>query len=354
MAKPAKKRSKKAGLPPGSLVYVGEREAEEVKVTVFEYGEDRFEESARENLEDCVSPREESAVRWIKVDGVHDVEVLDRIGKCFELHPLTIEDVLNTDQRPKLEDFDHYVFIVMKMVCYDEKESKVTAEQVSLIVSSRMVISLHEGEAGVFRPVIERLRTGKGRLRKMGADYLAYSLLDAVVDNYFVVLEKLGDAIESLEEEIAADPTPETMRSIHGLRREMVLLHRWVWPLGEVVNNLVLGDIPLVREPSRLYFKDVHDHIVHATDTIETFREMLTEMLTIYLSAVSNRLNEVMKVLTIIATIFMPLTFIAGIYGMNFEHMPELRSPWGYPLVLLFMLSLAVSMLVYFKRKRWL
>lgn len=354
MARQKKKRSKKAGLPPGSLVYIGEREAEEVKITLFEYGESYFAESAAVNLEDGLSPKGESTVRWIKVDGIHNVEVLEKLGECFDLHPLTLEDILNTDQRPKMEDFDHYLYIVMKMLRCDEKENGILAEQVSMIVGSGLVVSFHESEADIFHPFIERLRNGKGRMRRMGADYLVYGLLDVVVDNYFLLLERMGESIESLEEVIAADPSPETLHSIHRLRREMALLRRSVWPLGEAVNNIVLGDSQLIGEPSKLYFKDVYDHIIHATDTIETFREMLTEMFNIYLSSVSNRLNEVMKVLTIIATIFMPLTFIAGIYGMNFEHMPELRWPWGYPLILLFMLSIAISMLVYFRKKRWL
>ena len=354
MAKQTKKRSRKAGLPPGALVYIGDREAEEGKITIFEYGEDYFDESVTVNLEDCLSPKGKSTVRWIKVDGIHNVEVLEKLGECFDLHPLTLEDILNTDQRPKMEDFDHYLYIVMKVLCYDEKEDRILAEQVSLVVSSGLVMSFHEREADIFRPFIERLRNGKGRIRKMGADYLAYGLLDAIVDDYFLVLERMGENIESLEDEIAASPSRQSMHSIHKLRRGMVLIRRSVWPLGEVANNIVLGDSQLIQNPSKLYFKDVYDHITHTTDTIETYREMLTEMFTIYLSSVSNRLNEVMKVLTIIATIFMPLTFIAGVYGMNFEYMPELHWRWGYPLVLLLMLSVAGVMFVYFRKKGWL
>ena len=354
MAKPARRRSDKAGLPPGSLVHIGERKTEEVKITVFDYSEDSFEETVGKSIEDCSSFDEKPHVRWIKVDGIHNVEILEKIGECFGLHPLTVEDILNTDQRPKMEDFDLYLYIVLRMLGYEEGENRLKVDQVSLIVSSGLVISFQERETHAFRPIIERLHNGKGRIRKAGADYLAYGLLDAVVDNYFLALERIGENIEDLEEEIATNPRQDTLHSIHKLRSEMILLRRSVWPLGEVVNNIVLGDSPLIDAPSKLYFKDVYDHIVHATDTIETYREMLTEMLTMYLSAVSNRLNEVMKVLTVIATIFMPLTFIAGIYGMNFLHMPELNWRWGYPLVLLLMLSVAVCMLAWFRKKRWL
>ncbi|MHC1725563.1 MAG: magnesium/cobalt transporter CorA [Syntrophobacteraceae bacterium] len=354
MAKAIKKRSGKAGLPPGSLVYVGEKDAAKLKAAIYEYSEQSFEELVTSLPEECLTPANKPVARWIKVDGIHDIEGLGKLGECFNLHPLTIEDILNTDQRPKLEDFDHYLYIVMKMLSWDEENNRVIAEQVSIVLMSGIIISFQEGEADIFRPLIERLRTGKGRIRKMGADYLAYALLDAVVDNYFLILEKMGEKLEYLEEEVAAKPKPETLAAIHGLRREMVLLRRSVWPLEQVVNNLVLEDSPLIREPSRLYFKDVHDHLIQATDTIETSREILTEMSTLYLSAVSNRLNEVMKVLTIIATIFMPLTFIAGVYGMNFANMPELHWKWGYPLVMLLMLVTALSMLVSFRKRKWL
>jgi magnesium transporter len=354
MSKAVKKRSRKAGLPPGSLVHIGERKAEEVKISVLEYSEASFDEAVVKTIDDCTSFKAKLPVRWIRIDGIHQVEVMERIGECFDLHPLTLEDILNTDQRPKMEDFDRYLYIVLKMLTFDEKTGRVAAEQVSLIIGSGLVISFQEREADAFRPIIERLHNAKGRIRKTGADYLAYALLDAVVDNYFLVLERMGEAIEYLEDEISMSPKPNTMQSIQRLRSDMIVLRRSVWPLGEVVNSIVLGDTPLINDASKLYFKDVHDHIIQATDTIETYREMLMGMLTMHLSAVSNRLNEIMKVLTIIATIFMPLTFIVGIYGMNFETMPELRWRWGYPLVLLFMICVSVCMLACFKRKRWL
>jgi magnesium transporter len=346
------RRSKKAGLPPGALVHIGKQRAEKVKVTIYEYSEDHCEEFVTEKLDAIASPKSESAVRWIKVEGIHDVDVLAQLGKILALHPLTVEDILNTDQRPKIEDFPDYTYIVMKMLC--RCNDKVSAEQLSLIVRPSLVISFHETQSNIFLPLMQRLHAGKGRIRQMGADYLAYGLIDAVVDNYFILLEEIGEAIESLEEYIATAPGKTTIQSIHGVRSELVQLRRAVWPLRDVLSTLALGDTPLVSESTKIYFKDVHDHSVHAADTVEIFRETMTEMLTIYLTSVSNRLNEVMKVLTIITTIFMPLTLIAGIYGMNFEHMPELHWPWGYPFVLLLMFTITLLMLLYFRKKTWI
>jgi magnesium transporter len=352
MSRPASRRSQKAGLPPGALVHVGERRAEKVEITICEYSESSFEEFVTEKLEDLVAPKSESAMRWVRVEGIHNVDVLGQIGKILALHPLTVEDILNTDQRPKIEDFDDYVYIVAKMLC--RSDDKLSAEQISLIVRPSLVISFHETRSKLFLPLVNRLRAGKGRIRQMNSDYLAYAMLDTVVDNYFVILEEMGETIESLEEQATASAGKTMIRSMHEVRSELVQLRRAVWPLRDVLNILALGDSSLVSESTRVYFKDVHDHVVHAADTIEIFRETMTEMLTIYLTTVNNRLNEVMKVLTVIATIFMPLTLMAGIYGMNFEHMPELHWEWGYPSVLLLMLTIALSMLIYFRKRRWL
>ncbi|MCE5334966.1 MAG: magnesium/cobalt transporter CorA [Desulfobacteraceae bacterium] len=345
------KRSMKAGLPPGSLVHIGERRTDSVKITVFEYGEDHCDEFVNEDLETIASPKSESAVRWIKVEGIHNVDTMAKIGEIFDIHPLTIEDILNTDQRPKMEDFDNYTFIVAKIIC--RLDDEVITEQLSIILRPSLVISFHETQSDIFVPLTERIR-GKGRIRKMGADYLAYGLLDAVVDNYFLLLEEIGEKIGALEEEITATPGKTTMQSIHDTRRELVQLRRAVWPLRDVMNMLALGETPLVSESTKLYFKDVYDHAVQSADTVEIYRETMTEMLTVYLTSVSNRLNEVMKILTVITTIFMPLTLIAGIYGMNFEHMPELHWAWGYPLVLLLMVAISLSMLRFFRKKRWI
>jgi magnesium transporter len=261
---------------------------------------------------------------------------------------------MNTGQRPKMEDFNDYLFIVLKMLSYDEEENETQTEQVSLILSSKFVLSFQESEGDVFDPVRERIRSDRGRIRKMGVDYLAYSLIDAIVDNYFMVLEKIGERIEDIEDELVKNPTPEVLHTIHRLKRELIFLRKSVWPLREVISRLERWESPLIDKSIDIYLRDVYDHTIQVIDALETFRDMLSGMLDIYLSSLSNRMNEVMKVLTIIATIFIPLTLISGIYGMNFRYMPELESPWGYPLVYTVMLAVSAVMLIYFRRKKWL
>jgi magnesium transporter len=355
MEKMIKKRSKKAGLPPGTLVHIGEKRAEETKITLIDYDEANFQEREIKTVEQCFAFRDKPTVTWINVEGVHQVEVVEKLGNCFGLHPLVLEDILNTDQRPKMEIYGDYVFIVLKMLYGSDSNRLAEAEQVSLILGSNFMISFQEGKEGdVFNPVRERIRSGKGFIRKMGSDYLAYSLIDTIVDNYFIILENLGEKIELLEEELVAHPTTTTIQKIQKFKNEMIFLRRVVWPLREVVSGLGRKESSLIKETTEIYLRDVYDHTVQVMDTIEVYREMLSGMLDIYLSSVSNRLNSVMKVLTIIATIFMPLTFIAGIYGMNFKYMPELEWRWGYPVVWLIVLIIGVSMLIYFKRKKWL
>ena len=355
MPRLTKKRSKKAGLPPGSLVHIGERKTDEVKITIMDYNEAHFQEKQVKTIEECFAFKNKPTITWINIEGIHDVEVLEKLGGCYGFHPLILEDILNTDQRPKMEDFGEYIYVVLKMLKYDNRKNEIVTEQISLILGKNFVISFQEGlEGDVFDPVRERIRTSKGRIRKEGADYLAYSLLDTIVDNYFLILEKLGEKIESSEEELVAHPTPETLHLIHDLKREMIFLRRSVWPLREVLGNLERMDSILVNKTTGIYIRDVYDHTIQVIDTIETFRDMLSGMLDIYLSSISNRLNAVMKVLTIIATIFMPLTFIAGVYGMNFKYMPEIGWKWGYVWALFLMVSVVVVMLLYFRKKKWM
>jgi magnesium transporter len=293
-------------------------------------------------------------VTWINVDGLHQVEILEKLGEYYGFHPLMLEDILNTDQRPKMEDYGKYIYIVLKMLSYMDNSNEIVTEQISLILGPNFVISFQEKKGTVFNPIRERIRNDKGRIRKMGSDYLAYSLLDLIVDNYFIIMEKLGEKIEFLEEEVVTHPTPETLQTIHHLKREMIFLRKGVWPLREVVSGLERGESSLIKESTRIYLRDVYDHTIQTIDTIETYRDMVSGMLDIYLSSISNRLNAVMKVLTIIATIFMPLTFLAGIYGMNFKYMPELEWRWGYLMFWLIMIGIGAFMLIYFKKKRWL
>jgi len=349
-----KKGTKKVGLPPGTLVHIGEKKTEKIRIRLMDYDEHNLEEREIDRIEDCFAFKESPSITWINIDGLHDTGIIERIGERFDLHPLVLEDIVHTDQRPKVEDFENYLFIILKMLFTDEGSSTINTEQFSLILRSNLVITFQEREGDVFDPIRERLRKGKGRIRRMGSDYLAYALMDAIVDNYFIVLEMLGEQIESLEAELMKDPDQNTMRTIHNLKRELIMLRRSVWPLREVINRLERDETYLIQEKTTVFLRDVYDHTIHIIDSIETFRDMVSGMLDLYLSIISNRMNEVMKLLTLIATIFIPLTFIAGVYGMNFKHMPELDWNWGYPAVLLLMLAIGIIMVLWFKRKRFL
>lgn len=354
MVRMTKQRSKKAGLPPGTLIHIGTRKTERPRIAFLHYDEGAVEEKEADKVEECFAFKETPGVTWVNVDGLHEIQILEKLGSCYGLHPLVLEDILNTDQRPKVEDYGDYLYIVLRMLSIEKSSDSIESEQISLILGPNYVFSFQERRGDVFDPVRERIRTGKGRMRKMGADYLAYALIDAIVDNYFVVLEKLGEEIESLEEELVQDPRTSTLREIHRLKRELIFLRKAVWPLREVIGSLERGECPLVREATTLYLRDVYDHVIQVVDTLETFRDMLSGMLDIYLSSVSNRMNAVMKVLTVIATVFMPLTFLAGVYGMNFKYMPELEWRWGYPFIWLVMIVIGAFMMLFFKRKKWL
>jgi magnesium transporter len=348
------KRSRKIGLPPGTPVYVGAKKIGKVRITIVDYDEGRFQEKEAKTVEECFPFKDKPTVTWINIDGVHQVDIIEKIGSQFNIHPLVLEDIVNAGQRPKMEDFIDYIFVVLKMLHYDAKENEIRAEQVSLILGSNFVISFQESEGDVFDPIRERIANDRGYVRRTGADYLAYALIDAIVDNYFIILEKLGGKIEETEDELVTNPTTETLQTIHNLKREMIFLRKSVWPLREVISRLERWESSLISKSLDKYLRDVYDHTIQVIDSIETFRDMLSGLLEIYLSSVSNRMNEIMKVLTIIATIAIPLTVITGIYGMNFQFMPELQWQWGYPIVLLAMLTLGVFMIMYFRRKKWL
>ncbi len=348
-----KRTSKKAGLAPGTVIYVGDKKTERVAIRVIDYDEKNFEENDLNTVDECFSYQHKPIVTWINIDGIHQVDLIEALGKNFGLHPLILEDIVHTEQRPKMEDFEEYLFIVFKMLFYDQ-ENQIKSEQFSLVLGADYIITFQEREGDVFNHVRERLRKGKGRIRKMGPDYLAYALIDAIVDNYFIVLEKIGEEIESLEEELVTDPRPETLHAIHHLKKELIFLRKSVWPLREMISALERSESSLIQDKTTVFLRDVYDHTIQVIDVIETFRDMVSGMLEVYLSSVSNKMNEVMKVLTIIATIFMPMTFIAGVYGMNFKFMPELEWHWGYPAVWSVILFLGVIMLVYFRKKRWL
>ncbi len=354
MAVPIKKRSKKSGLPPGALVHIGDKKMEKTRITLIDYDESQFQEKEVKMVEECFPFKDKPTVTWINIDGIHQIEIIEKIGQHFGVHPLILEDILNTDQRPKIEDFDNYIYVALKLLKYMENSDEIISEQVSLIMGANFVISFMECEEDIFNPVRERIRTGKGHIRKMGSDYLAYSLADAIVDNYFVIMEKIGEKIEVMEEELVTNPTRETLKSFHNLQRELIFLRKSVWPLREVVNNLQRGESSLIHKSTRIYLRDIYDHTIEVIDIIEGLRDTVSRMLDIYLSSISNKLNEIMKVLTIIATIFIPLTFIAGVYGMNFEYMPELKWRWGYPVIWIIMTAIGILMLNYFRTKKWI
>jgi len=350
-----RKRSQKVGLPPGTLVYIGDQTDETFEITTVTYNEQDYHETVSTLFKECpVISQDASTVTWINVNGINNAKNLEELGACFHLHPLVLEDILNTEQRPKLDDYGDYLFVVLKMLHLQDGQEDIAAEQISLIVGNDYVISLHETNHDVFKIIRERLQAAKGRIRRSGTDYLAYALLDLIVDQYFVILEDLGEVIEDLESEVVTTPTPETLSQIHRLKRVMIMLRKSVWPLRELISRLERSESPLIKEPTVLYFKDVYDHVIQIIDNIETFRDILSGMLDIYLSSVSNRLNEVMKVLTIIATIFIPLTFIAGVYGMNFKNMPELAWPDGYYMALGMMGAVALIMVIFFWKKGWI
>ncbi|MGQ9721669.1 MAG: magnesium/cobalt transporter CorA [Candidatus Jordarchaeum sp.] len=349
-----RKSSKMVGLPPGTLVHIGEKVTAKVKIRVLDYDEAHFQEKEVKTIEECFPFKDTPTVTWINIDGVHQADIIEKIGKHFDVHPLILEDIMNTEQRPKIEDFENYLFIVLKMLYQDDKNNEINIEQVSLIVGSNYVISFQEREGDVFNPIRDRIRTSKGRVRRMGPDYLAYALIDAIVDNYFIVLEKLGDKIEDVEEVLITEPSTKTLKSIHTLKRKLLFLRRSVWPLREVINVLERGECSLVKKATIIFLRDVYDHTIQVMETTEIYREMLSEMIDAHLSSISNKTNEIVKVLTIIATIFIPLTFIASIYGMNFTWMPEIEWPEGYHMVLIVMMIVGAIMLIYFRRKKWL
>lgn len=354
MGKTRKKRSAKAGLPPGTLMHIGEKKRKAVEIKLYSYNENSFYEKVI-NLNNVNQLHiDKSFVNWISVEGLHDVNIIQRIGSCFNIHPLVLEDILNTAQRPKIENYDKYTYIVGKTLSYNSGLNEFNIEQESLILGESYVISFSEKKPEIYHAVCERIRQGAGKIRKVGPDYLAYSLLDVIVDNYFVVLEELSEKIEDIEDELVTNPSKDTLKVIHKLKRQILYLHKSIWPLREVISFLTRSETPLVTESLNIYIRDLYDHVIEVMDTTETLRDILSSMLDMYLSSVSNKMNEIMKVLTIISTVFIPLSFIVGLYGMNLKDMPEYNWPLMYPVLWVIMLSIIAFMLIFFKKKKWL
>nr|MBN2277606.1 magnesium/cobalt transporter CorA [candidate division Zixibacteria bacterium] len=354
-----KRISRKKGLRPGSVVFVGDQKVAKTKITIIDYNEIEIKEMTVEKIEDCFPFRDSPTVTWINIDGLHDTSVIEKLGTRYGLHPLVMEDIANTGQRPKLEEGDGYVFIVLKMLRIEPETYILKSEQVSLVLGENFVISFQEMTGDVFDSVRDRIRKTSPRVRFMNPDYLAHALMDAIVDNYFLVLEVMGESIESLEEELVTRPKPANLELIHELKRELIYMRKAIWPLREVVGGLERLESTIIHKQTRAYLRDLYEHVIQVIDTVETFRDMVSGLLDIYLSSVSNKMNEVMKVLTIIATVFIPLGFLAGVYGMNFDtsasglNMPELGLPYGYLLFWGLAVLIGGGMFLFFRKKGW-
>lgn len=347
------KRAKKAGQPPGTPVYTGKKKATETRISVLNYSEQTVTEHHGKTLDDVLPSVKEPGTTWIQVEGLQNIELIDQIAQKYQIHPLTIEDILNVDQRPKVESFENYVFITLKVLTWNAKKSSFKTEQISFVLGKDFLLSFQERENAYFKPIRERLQNSLNlRMRQQGADYLVYRLMDAIVDYYFVVLEGLGDQIETIESVIIADPKPQNTRTIYRLKRQLMIVRKAIWPMRESVSHLIQMEETFTPF-TRIYLRDLYDHVVQAIDTVETCRDILASMLDIYLSSLTTRMNEIMKTLTIIATIFIPITFIASFYGMNFP-MPELHWRYGYPMVIGVMAVMVLAMLSYFRRKKWI
>ena len=360
MARRLSRQSKKTGLKPGSVVYVGKERTEKADIDIIDYTESEHHEKRSTNVEDCFPFKDSPTVTWINIDGIHEPELVERIGQHFGIHPLVLEDIVNTGHRPKMEDAAEYIFVVLKMLYYGRDNDDLTAEQVSVLLGKNWVITFQETGEDVFGAVRQRIEQTVPRVRLMNPDFLAYSLLDAVVDHYFVVLEKIGDEIEALEDEISENPKMESLETIRHLKRQLILLRKVVWPLREVIGGLERTESGLINESTGPYVRDLYEHTIQVIDTVETYRDMVSGLLDLYHTGVSNRMNEIMKVLTIFATIFIPLGFLAGVYGMNFNtssspyNMPELGFRFGYIMFWVVVAVVAGGLLWFFRRKKWL
>ena len=339
---------------PGTPVFVGERKRERAILHLFDFDSTHLHELEDADLHDCTRHLPSPTVTWVNVSGVHDVGLIEALGASFALHPMTREDIANTSQRPKWEEFPGYGFMALKMLEVDEAAQQVKIEHVSLILGPNWVLSFLEDAGDVFESVRERIRANMGRVRNLGADYLAFCLLDAVVDHYFLAVERIGDRIELFDEHVLNEPDQTDVQEIHRFKRGLLALRRAVWPMREVVGAVAKSGSDLIGEDSRVFWRDLYDHTVQVIDMVETSRDTLASLHDTYLSSLSNRMNEVMKNLTIISTIFIPLTFIAGIYGMNFQHMPELAWKAGYYVVWAIMVAITVLLVLWFRRRGWL
>lgn len=354
MKKTRKLRSQKVGLAPGALVHVGERRTEQPDITLFEYDAGALRETRFASLAESRGHARGPGMLWLNVHGLHEPEVMAEIGHRFNLHPLVLEDILNTDQRPKVDDYGDYLYVVARFFEYDAATGTVASDQVSIVLGADFVLTFQERSTGTFNPLRERLRGDKGQIRKLGADYLAYSILDILVDSYFTVLEQLTERTEALEDKLLQQATPALLKEIHEIKRETMIMRRAVWPLREVINSLARADQRFFKPETQPYLRDIYDHTVHVIESLEGIRDLIAGMLDIYLSSISNRVNMEVRILTVITTLFMPAALIAGIFGMNFRHMPLIADNEGFLIALTLMAVIALAMVTVFWRRRWL
>jgi magnesium transporter len=356
MPRSSSSASKKAGLPPGSLIHVGKTPATRTQITVIDYNPLEFSERRIVTLDEIQTYREKDSITWINVEGLQDVGLIEELGRSFGIHALVLEDILNTHQRPKFEEYEDHLYLVLKamLVNANVRGFRIEFEQISILIMERMVFTFKEQSDQLFTPVIRRLENSGGSFRSQGPDFLAYALLDAIIDEYFSVQDALDEIVENLEDELLVNPGTATLAVIQRLKREMIAIRRSLPPVRELIAGMIRSESELIHEKTHIYLRDVYDHAIRVIEAMDAFRDLITGMLDIYLSSVNNRMNEVMKLLTVFATIFIPLTFVAGVYGMNFEYMPELKWKWSYPILWVFFIAATVGLLAYFKRKKWL
>jgi len=347
--------SEKTGMPPGSLIHVGNVHEPVTTISVFDYDKDHIEEKRVESIEDILVYKDTKTVTWVTVEGLSNVDVIETIGKLFEVHQLVLEDILNTHQRPKFEESEDYLFIVIKCLTSQQERFAINLEQISILTFKNIIFVFKEKKDDLFKPLHKRLRTSKGKFRSLGADYLTYTILDTVVDQHFILIDSLDDTITTIESRLLAhEPNKEVLGDIQRISREVVHIRRFISPLRELMSEMLRSETDLIQHQTRIYLRDVSDHAIRIIEMVESYRELLTGLLDIYISSVSNKTNDVMKVLTVFATIFIPLTFLTGIYGMNFQHMPELKWDWAYPALWGIFLAIPIILFIYFKRKNWL
>lgn len=346
--------SVKLGMRPGEIVHIGEQKLDQIKVRVLDFNPQTIELKELSSIEECINYKNHDTLSWINIDGLHDTEAIARIGKDFNISNLVLEDIANTMQHPKFEEYEDYIFITTKMIYYTQDTTTMVFEHISFILGDKFVITFQERVGDIFLPVRERIKDPKSRLRNRGTDYLTYALLDVLVDNYFVILDKINSEVNDLEEQLMDSPTQETLKQMYKVKRELLRLNRNIRPVRDIANNLYSIESPLIEEKNKNFIRDLYDHTVDVNSSLDINREMVSGMIETYISITGNKLNEIMKVLTIMASIFIPLTFIAGIYGMNFDNMPELHARWGYHVTIIVMLIIAIVLVYYFRKKKWL